>query len=104
MAQPEPDTAVGIARAELAVPNPVPAGGGIAWVAGIVRWQDVQVGDLVLMNDGLVVAEEVLVNQKPWGPDTTFTAVDIGYTLDNGAFVSSEHHGDRLTAVRRPVT
>lgn len=100
---PKPDTATGIARAELAVPNPARAG-GITWVTGIVRWQDVQAGDLVLLNDELIVAEEVLVTEKPWGPDATFTAVDIGHTRDNGTFSSNERHGDRLTAVRRPVT
>ena len=67
----------------------------------IVRWRDVRAGDLVLLDDELTPVESVDICQKPWGDETTFTAVDVGYRLDNGVFVTSERHGDRYTAVRR---
>lgn len=69
----------------------------------IVRWQDVRDGDTVLLDDELVTAEKVNVVQKPWGDGSTFTAADIYHRLDNGVLVSSERHGDRYTAVRRPA-
>lgn len=68
----------------------------------IVLWRDVQSGDLVILDDALVVAVQVDVIQKPWGDGTTFPAVDVRHQLDNGHFVVSERHGNRLTAVRRP--
>ena len=77
--------------------------GDVSWATGIVRWQDIRAGDLVLLDDGLVVAEHVNICQKPWGDGTTFTVVDISHRLDNGVLVSSERHGDRLTAARRPA-
>lgn len=67
----------------------------------IVRWQDVKTGDLVLLEDGFVIAALVEVIQRPWGNGTTFPSVDIRHQLDNGHFVVSERHGDRYTAVRR---
>jgi hypothetical protein len=67
----------------------------------IVRWQDVQAGDLVVLDDCLIVAERVEVYQSPWGDGTTFPQVNIYQRLDNGHLVSSERHGDRYTAVRR---
>lgn len=69
----------------------------------IERWQDVRDGDLVLLDDELVTAECVSICQKPWGDGTTFTAADISHRLENGVLVTSERHGDRFTAVRRPV-
>lgn len=66
----------------------------------IIRWQDVRAGDLVLLGDCLVTAERVEVVQKPWG-DGMFAAADISWRLENGFLVTSERHGDRLTAVRR---
>lgn len=66
----------------------------------IVKWSEVCTGDTVLLDDVLVVAERVEVVQKPWGDGTTFTAADIYHRLDNGVLVSTEQHGDRLTAVR----
>jgi hypothetical protein len=87
-----------LGTAEVGTPQSItPAG----WKDAIVCWQDVREGDVVLMGDALVVAEHVWIGQKPWGDKTTFTAVDVDYRLDNGHLVSSEHHGDRLTAVRR---
>lgn len=76
---------------------------GTTWTDSIVRWQDVHDGDLVILDDCLVVAERVDICQKPWGDGATFTAADIYHRLDNGHLVSSERHGDRLTAVRRPI-
>lgn len=67
----------------------------------IVRWQDVQTGDLVVLDDELVIAALVEVIERPWGDGTTFPSVDIRHQLDNGHFVVSERHGDRYTAVRR---
>ena len=70
----------------------------------IVKWSEVQAGDLVLLDDCLITAERVDSCQKPWGDGTTFTAADIFHRLDNGYLVSSERHGDRYTAVRRTAT
>jgi hypothetical protein len=67
----------------------------------IVRWQDVRVGDLVVLDDCLVLAERVEIVPKPWGDGTDFTAADVWHRLDNGVLVVSERHGDRYTAVRR---
>lgn len=71
----------------------------------IVRWSEVQTGDLVVLDNALVIAEEVQVVQKVWDSWTgeTFPAVDIRHQLDNGCFVVNERHGDGYTAVRRYV-
>ena len=68
----------------------------------IIEWSEVAEGDLVLLEDGLVIAERVNVYQDIWNRETgeTFTRVDISYRRD-GRLFTSEHHGDRLTAVRR---
>jgi hypothetical protein len=68
----------------------------------IVRWREVRPGDLVLLGDELITAENAEVVPKPWGDGTLFDAVDIGHRLDNGFLVFSEQHGDRYTAVRHP--
>lgn len=67
----------------------------------IIRWADVRPGDLVLLEGSLITVERVNICQKPWGDGATFTAADISHRLDNGHLVTSERHGDRLTAVRR---
>ena len=69
----------------------------------IIRWQDVAEGDLVLLDDCLILAVRVEVYQSPWGDGTTFPQTNIYHVLDNGFTVSSERHGDRYTAVRRYV-
>ena len=69
----------------------------------IIRWQDVCAGDLYIEQDELVIAEKVRVYQDTWNRETgeTFTRADISWRGDNGFLFCSEHHGDRLTAVRR---
>jgi hypothetical protein len=69
----------------------------------IVTWAEVCEGDLVVLNDELVIAERVSVYQDTWNRDTgeTFTRADIFHRLDNGVQVASERHGDSYTAVRR---
>ena len=71
----------------------------------IIRWQDVRAGDLVLLDDCLITVEKVEVYQSPWGDGTTFPQTNVYHRLAwNGHRVSSERHGDRFTAVRRPGT
>lgn len=69
----------------------------------IVRWRDVKTGDLVILDDELVIAALVEVIERPWGDGTTFPSAEIRHQLDNGEFVVSARHGDRYTAVRRYV-
>jgi hypothetical protein len=72
----------------------------------IVLWSDVLEGDLVLLDDELVLAEYVNIYQDTWDQQTgkTFPRVDIWHRLGNGVLVASERHGDRYTAVKRHVT
>jgi hypothetical protein len=72
----------------------------------IVPWSEVSDRDLVLQYDELIVVEKVDVYQDTWNRETgeTFTRVDVTYLDEYGHRLCSEHHGDRLTAVRRYVT
>lgn len=66
----------------------------------IVQWSEVREGDLVLLDDCLVVAERVHVAEDDW-QGTKWLRVDISHREPDGRVFSTDRHGDRYTAVRR---
>jgi hypothetical protein len=67
----------------------------------IVLWAEVLPGDMVLLDDALVMVERVEVTDQPWGDGGTYPSVGVTVRLGYRRLVVSEQHGDRLTAVRR---
>jgi hypothetical protein len=69
----------------------------------IIRWGDVQEGDLVLMGEGLSVATEVRTFEDVW-QGHRWMRTDVSWQDDEGHRHTTDKHADRLTAVRRYVT
>lgn len=67
----------------------------------IVLWAEVLPGDMVLLDDSLILVNRAEVIDKPWGDGGTFPAVEVTYQDGDGGRFASEQHGDRLTGVRR---
>lgn len=68
----------------------------------IIRWDELQPGDLFLHEEDLAVALSVSTYEDDW-QGTKWMRTDVSFEQGDGRSYVTDRHADRLTAVRRYV-